>query len=54
MLVLTDRNFDDNQLPIPAAMAVGAVQKRLVDNNLRCESNIIIETGSVRYAHQLT
>ena len=52
MLVLTDRNFDDNQLPIPAAMAVGAVQKRLVDNNLRCESNIIIETGSVRDAHQ--
>ena len=25
MLVLTDRNFDDNQLPIPAAMAVGAL-----------------------------
>ena len=52
MLILTDRNFDEINLPIPAAMAVGAVQKRLVDNNLRCESNIIIETGSVRDAHQ--
>jgi glutamate synthase (NADPH/NADH) large chain len=33
-------------------MAVGAVQKRLVDQQLRCDSNIIVETASVRDSHQ--
>ena len=33
-------------------MAVGAVQKRLVDEQLRCDSNIIVETASVRDSHQ--
>ncbi|NHW59440.1 hypothetical protein HA378_30215, partial [Escherichia coli] len=38
-------------LPIPAPMAVGAVQKALVDNNLRCDANIIVETASARDPH---
>ncbi|CSI94248.1 glutamate synthase subunit alpha [Vibrio cholerae] len=29
-------------------MAVGAVQARLVEANLRCDANIIIETGAAR------
>jgi glutamate synthase (NADPH/NADH) large chain len=52
ILVLSDRNIDKGLLPIPAAMAVGAVQKRLVDKNLRCDSNIIVETASTRDPHQ--
>lgn len=52
LLVLTDRHIADNKLPIPAAMAVGAVQQRLVNTNLRCDSNIIIETGAARDPHQ--
>jgi glutamate synthase (NADPH/NADH) large chain len=51
ILVLSDRGIEKNQLIIPAAMAVGAVQKRLVDQQLRCDSNIIVETGSVRDSH---
>jgi glutamate synthase (NADPH/NADH) large chain len=52
ILVLSDRQIHPGMLPIPAAMAVGAVQKRLVDQQLRCDSNIIVETASVRDSHQ--
>ena len=52
ILVLSDRQIHQGMLPIPAAMAVGAVQKRLVDQQLRCDSNIIVETASVRDSHQ--
>ena len=51
ILVLSDRDIKLGLLVIPAAMAVGAVQKRLVDEQLRCDSNIIVETGSVRDSH---
>nr|WP_226960833.1 glutamate synthase large subunit [Thalassotalea sp. LPB0316] len=52
ILVLSDRQVHQGLLPIPAAMAVGAVQKRLVDAQLRCDSNIIVETASARDSHQ--
>ncbi len=52
ILILSDRNIEKGKLPIPAAMAVGAVQYRLVEEQLRCDSNIIVETGSVRDSHQ--
>lgn len=32
-------------------MAVGAVQTRLVEQSLRCDANIIVETGSARDPH---
>lgn len=51
LLVLSDRNISQQRLPIPAPMAVGAVQKALVDNNLRCDTNIIVETASARDPH---
>ena len=52
ILVLSDREIQKGLLPIPAAMAVGAVQKHLVDKQLRCDSNIIVETASARDSHQ--
>ncbi|MGL1957747.1 MAG: glutamate synthase large subunit [Colwellia sp.] len=52
ILVLSDRQIHSGMVVIPAAMAVGAVQKRLVDQQLRCDSNIIVETASVRDSHQ--
>jgi glutamate synthase (NADPH/NADH) large chain len=51
LLVLSDRDISADTLPIPAAMAVGAVQRTLVDNNLRCDANILVETASVRDPH---
>jgi glutamate synthase (NADPH/NADH) large chain len=51
ILILSDRQIDKGLLPIPAAMAVGAVQQRLVETQLRCDSNIIVETASARDSH---
>lgn len=50
-VILSDRNIKQNRLPIPAAMAVGAVQRRLVDKALRCDANIVVETASARDPH---
>ncbi|MFQ3235065.1 MAG: glutamate synthase (NADPH/NADH) large chain [Paraglaciecola sp.] len=50
-VILSDRNIKANRLTIPAAMAVGAVQRRLIDKSLRCDANIVVETGSARDPH---
>ncbi|SHH93562.1 glutamate synthase large subunit [Ferrimonas marina] len=51
MVVLSDRQLQQDKLLIPAAMAVGAVQNTLVRNQLRCDTNIIVETGAARDPH---
>lgn len=51
LIILTDRNIAQGLLPIPVAMAVGAVQQALVNSQLRCESNILVETAAVRDPH---
>ncbi|GAA4881536.1 glutamate synthase large subunit [Ferrimonas pelagia] len=51
MVVLSDRTIHQDKLLIPAAMAVGAVQHTLVKQQLRCDTNIIVETGTARDPH---
>ncbi len=51
LLILSDRNVSPETLPIPAAMAVGAVQRTLVEHNLRCDANIIVESATVKDSH---
>ncbi|OAT60393.1 glutamate synthase [NADPH] large subunit [Obesumbacterium proteus ATCC 12841] len=51
LLVLSDRNISAERLPVPAPMAVGSIQQRLVEKNLRCDANIIVETASARDPH---
>ncbi|RUO26327.1 glutamate synthase large subunit [Aliidiomarina minuta] len=51
IVILSDREIKKGLLPIPAAMATGAVQTRLVHQQLRCDSNIVVETASARDSH---
>ncbi|CAM3760632.1 glutamate synthase large subunit [Rheinheimera salexigens] len=51
VIILSDRDIDPEQLPIPVAMAVGAVQQALVQEQLRCDANIIVETAAARDSH---
>ncbi|MDO9453771.1 MAG: glutamate synthase large subunit, partial [Stagnimonas sp.] len=51
VLVLSDRNVSRDKLPIHALMAVGAVQHRLIREELRCDCNIIVETATARDPH---
>ncbi len=52
VLVLSDRDLDPAKLPLPAALAVGAVHQALVRKRLRCDANILIETAAARDPHQ--
>ena len=51
IIILSDRSIEKGLVPIPAAMAVGAVQNTLVLEHLRCDANIVVETASVRDSH---
>jgi glutamate synthase (NADPH/NADH) large chain len=51
ILVLTDRTIARDRLPIHALFAVGAVHHALIRAGLRCDANIVVETGTVRDPH---
>ena len=53
VVVLSDRNIDKSRLPIHALFATGAVHHGLIDAGLRCDCNIVVETGSARDPHQI-
>ncbi len=53
ILILSDRNIKDGLLPIHALMATGAVDSHLRDQGLRCDCNLIIDTGTARDSHQI-
>ena len=51
LLVLTDKDLKEGELPVNAMMATGAVHHHLVQQGLRCDSNIVVETGWARDPH---
>ncbi len=51
IIVLSDRDIKQGELPVNAFMATGAVHHRLVEKGLRCDSNIVVETGYARDPH---
>lgn len=51
ILVLSDQKISEGRLPINAFMATGAVHHRLTQKGLRCDSNILVETGFARDPH---
>ncbi|TDR76710.1 glutamate synthase large subunit [Paludibacterium purpuratum] len=53
IVVLTDRHISPQRLPIHALFATGAVHHALIDSGLRCKTNIVVETATVRDAHQM-
>ncbi|KAF1712287.1 glutamate synthase large subunit [Pseudoxanthomonas kalamensis DSM 18571] len=53
MLLLSDRYPQPGRPMAHALMATGAVHHHLCDVGLRCEVNLIIETGTARDAHHI-
>jgi glutamate synthase (NADPH/NADH) large chain len=51
ILVLSDRAIGKDVLPIPALLATGAVHHALISAGVRCDANIVVETGTVRDPH---
>jgi len=53
LLMLSDRYIQQKHLPVHALLATGAVHKHLVEKGLRCDANIIVETGVARDPHHI-
>ncbi|MDH3428537.1 MAG: glutamate synthase large subunit [Gammaproteobacteria bacterium] len=51
ILMLSDRYLEPGKLPVHALLATGAVHHYLVRLGLRCDVNIIVETGVARDPH---
>jgi len=51
ILRLSDRDIQPGKLAIHAALATGAVHNRLIEEGLRCDANIIVETATTRDPH---
>ncbi len=51
ILVLSDRDISPETVPVSALMASGAVHHRLIQKGLRCDTNIVVETGMARDPH---
>ena len=53
LVMLSDRYLEKGKLPVHALLATGAVHHHLVNTGLRCDCNIIVETGVARDAHHV-
>ena len=53
ILVLSDKNIEKGKIPANAIMATGAVHHHLINVGLRCDANIVVETGLMRDSHHL-
>ncbi len=52
IIILSDRGVDENHVPIPALLAVSAVEQHLVHTKKRTAVSLILESGEVRDVHQ--
>lgn len=51
--ILSDRGLKPGYLPVQSLLATAAVHRRFIKQGLRCDCNIVVETGSARDSHQL-
>jgi glutamate synthase (NADPH/NADH) large chain len=51
VVVLSDRGIRPGHYPVHALLATGYVHHRLVSSGLRCDCNILVETGTARDPH---
>ena len=51
ILILSDRKLDMDHMAIPALLATSAVHHHLIDQGLRTESGLVVETGAALEVH---
>ncbi len=51
IIILSQKNIQKGNAPVPTLLAVGAVHKHLVDIGLRAKASIIVEAGDVWEVH---
>ena len=53
ILVLSDRDITRDRLPVHALLATGAIHHRLIEAGLRCDANLVVDTGTARNPHEV-
>jgi len=53
VLILSDRGTSKDRVPIPAALATGAVHHHLIRQGLRMQTGLVVETGEAREVHHM-
>ncbi len=53
ILILSDRNVDEDHIALPALLATGAIHHHLIKKGLRTEVGIVLETGEARRVHDI-
>ncbi len=51
IIILSDRDIDENHVPIPSLLAVSALQQHLVQTKKRTSMALILESGEPREVH---
>ncbi len=51
IIILSDRDIDENHVPIPSLLAVSALQQHLVKTKKRTSMALILESGEPREVH---
>lgn len=51
ILIISDRNSNEEWAPIPSLLAIGAVHHHLVKNNIRTKAGLVLESGDIRETH---
>ncbi|MEO8461750.1 MAG: glutamate synthase large subunit [Chloroflexota bacterium] len=52
-IVVTDRDFDLDRIPVPSILAVGSIHRSLTDAGLRGRTDIVAESADVLDVHSL-
>ncbi|HJX20441.1 MAG TPA: glutamate synthase central domain-containing protein, partial [Steroidobacteraceae bacterium] len=52
IIVISDRQVDEERVAIPALLALSAIHQHLVGKGLRTSTGLVVETGSAREVHQ--
>jgi glutamate synthase (NADPH/NADH) large chain len=53
ILILSDRGVTADRVPIPALLALSAVQQHLVREGIRMQAGLLVETAEVREVHDV-
>ncbi len=53
VMILSDREIKPHQVSVHSLLATGAVHHHMIRCGLRCDINIVVETGSARDSHQV-
>ena len=51
MLIISDKQADEQQLPIPSLLAIGAVHHHLIRQGMRMSVSLLVESGEPRDVH---